>query len=359
MPARSIISCGLKADVNRSSSPSRADPSPTQAANRPGQSSSRPTPRVPRAASSRVSSDGAFPDGFDPPVREYLAYCRIECGFSEATLAAYRFDLRDLARHLAAQDLSNWGALTFERITAHLRELHAKGLAVSSIARHVAAIRVFTRWLEARGHLPDDPCEWLTQPATWRRLPNVLGVEAMRRLIEAPDEDEDPYAARDQALLEMLYASGLRASELAALTCDRLYLDVGLVRIMGKGRKERIVPVGRKALEAVIRYLRDLRPRLLRADKLTDVLFLSRTGSPLERVAIWQIVKKYARRAGLARVHPHTLRHSFATHLLVGGADLRIVQELLGHSNIQTTQVYTHVDRSHLKNVVAKHHPRP
>ena len=239
-----------------------------------------------------------------------------------------------------------------------MRELHTRGLATSYIARHVAAIRVFTRYLESIGYLERDPCEWLTQPTTWQRLPTVLGPEQMRSLLQSPQE-EDPFCLRDRAILEILYASGLRATELAELVCQHVHLDLAVVRVMGKGRKERITPVGRKAIDATRQYLTQLRPRLFKAERPTDHVFLSRTGRPLERVAVWQLVKKYAHRAGLAHVHPHTLRHSFATDLLAGGADLRIVQELLGHSNIQTTQVYTHVDRSRLKEMVRKHHPRP
>jgi integrase/recombinase XerD len=180
----------------------------------------------------------------------------------------------------------------------------------------------------------------------------------MRRLIDAP-KPEDALYLRDRAILEMLYAGGLRASELAGLDRDRLHMDLGIARIMGKGNKERIVPVGQPAIEAVEKYLEEQRPYLGRPDRETNRLFLSRTGQPITRIVVWQIVTKYARRAGLANVHPHTLRHSFATHMLAGGADLRVVQELLGHSNIKTTQVYTHVDRSRLKHVIQHFHPRP
>jgi integrase/recombinase XerD len=300
----------------------------------------------------------AIPTPFDRPVAEFLAYCKIECGFAEATLKAYASDLRDMRVWLQERGCKSWAAVDLAAIAAHLRALDAKGLAVSSIARHVATLRVFGRFLEARGLIPANPAELLTQPATWHTLPGVLGQEQMRALLAAPPP-EDALCLRDVALLELLYAGGLRASELAQLDCDRLHLDLGVARVLGKGNKERIVPIGKPALAAVRRYLAELRPRLVREGRPTSRLLLSRTGAPITRIIVWQIVARHAKRAGLHGVHPHTLRHSFATHLLAGGADLRVVQELLGHSNIKTTQIYTHVDRSRLKQVIAKCHPRP
>lgn len=291
-------------------------------------------------------------------MREFLAYCRIECGFADLTLRAYATDLRELWLWMEDQHLAGWNELTLDLLAAHLKHLHGRGLAVSSIARHVATIRVFGRFLESRGHIPQNPAELLNQPNTWRTLPGVLGGEQMLRLLASPQEG-DALHLRDVAMLELLYAGGLRASEIAELDVDRLHLDLGAARVMGKGSKERIVPIGKPALAATQRYLTQLRPRLLRPDRPTPRLLLSRTGAPITRIVVWQIVTKYARRAGLNDVHPHTLRHSFATHLLIGGADLRVVQELLGHSNIRTTQVYTHVDRTRLKQVIREFHPRP
>jgi integrase/recombinase XerD len=300
-----------------------------------------------------------LPNGpFDMPIRQFLSYCRVECGFATATLRAYALDLRDLWRWMESQGHKSWDTLTLERIAEHLRYLDAAGLALSSIARHVATIRVFGRFLEAQGILTANPAELLTQPHIWHTLPNVLGRKQVEALIAAP-QGPDAMALRDVALLELLYAGGLRASEIAALDCDRLHMDLGVARVMGKGSKERIVPIGKPALRAVKAYGDELRPKLVREGRPTSRLLLSRTGRPITRIIVWQVVVKYARRAGLHDVHPHTLRHSFATHLLAGGADLRVVQELLGHSNIQTTQIYTHVDRTRLKEVVRKCHPRP
>lgn len=306
---------------------------------------------------SKSEKPTATATAFDAPVRDFLSYCRIECGFAPATLAAYRADLVELSHWLMAKRLRGWKALSLERIADHLRYLAERGLAESSIARHVATIRVFGRFLESSGACAHNPAELLSQPATWQQLPDVLGIKDMEKLLDAPHPD-DALFLRDKAMLELLYAGGLRASELAELNVDGLHCSLGVVRVFGKGSKERIVPIGKPAINACTDYCTELRPRLLREGHPTDRLILSNNGKPLHRVAVWQIVKRHADRAGLHDVHPHTLRHSFATHLLSGGADLRVVQELLGHSNIRTTQIYTHVDATRLKEVIKKHHPR-
>lgn len=308
-------------------------------------------PASPDAAAKKTSR-------FEPPVTSFLAYIRIECGFSPATIAAYSGDLRDVWVWMVQQNHHAWTDLTPDLITAHLKFLEAKGHAVSTIARHVATIRVFCRFLKAQEHADTDPAEQLTQPQTWSRLPSVLGEAQIEKLLAAPDPDALLYL-RDVALMEMLYAGGLRASEIADLLTTGLHYELGVIRVMGKGSKERVVPLGQPALRAVRRYAEELREDLVRENAPTDHVFLSRTGQPITRIVVWQIVKRHAEKAGLSHVHPHTLRHSFATHLLAGGADLRVVQELLGHSNLKTTQIYTHVDRSRLKEVLTKFHPRP
>ena len=305
-----------------------------------------------------VAQEPSVDPGFAQPVRDFLAYCRVECGFAPATLQAYAYDLRDLIIWMVETGHGSWTALDLDRIAQHLRYLEEKGLEVSSIARHVATIRVFCKFLNSTGLLASNPADLIVQPAAWQRLPNVLAAEQIGQLIAAPDP-EDPLHLRDAAMLELLYSSGLRASEVANMETSWLHPQLGIARVMGKGNKERIVPVGKPALDAVERYATELRPQLVRPGKPTDRLLLSRTGSPITRVVVWQIVKRHARRAGLPNVHPHVLRHSFATHLLAGGADLRVVQELLGHSNIRTTQIYTHVDRTRLKQIIARCHPRP
>jgi integrase/recombinase XerD len=301
----------------------------------------------------------------DRLTRDFLAFLRIECGLSHNTLDAYGRDLRDLREELG--DAWSAASVTPRALVTHLSRLRSeRRMASSSIIRHLATIKVFSRWLVARGHLPEDPSDILERPTKWRRLPNVLSPRQLRQLVEAPRPPEDaakraapPLWLRDRAMLELMYASGLRASEVGTAALTDFHETLGVVRVTGKGSKQRLVPVGKPARDAIERYLRECRPLLLSdAGRDKGRLLLSRTGRPLERVAVWQIVSRHARAAGLGKVHPHMLRHSFATHLLAGGADLRVVQELLGHADISTTQVYTHVDGSRLKDVHRKHHPR-
>ena len=334
--------------------PATSPPRPRPLANPNPIRTNRPSPS--QASAPRKTRK---PSAFETPVRDFLTYCKIECGFSPATLAAYAGDIRDLWVELVQLGLSSWQELTHPHITDHLKNLHEqRSLELSSIARHVATIRVFCRFMHTAGVIEDNPAELLEQPATWKKLPNVMQDEQVQKLLSAPSPNDALYL-RDVALLELLYAGGLRASELADLDTNALHFELGVCRIMGKGSKERLVPIGRPALRAVQRYLDELRPDLEKPGISGERIFLSRTGQPITRVVVWQVVKRHAKRAGLKDVHPHTLRHSFATQMLAGGADLRVVQELLGHSNINTTQVYTHVDRSRLKDVVNRFHPRP
>jgi len=310
-----------------------------------------------QADSNLVQPAKLSPDMLDPLVREFLIYCKVECGFAAATILAYASDLTTFSAWRQAKQ-TPWASLTHDDLLAHMRYLEDKGLAESSLSRHVATMRVFFRYVAAQGHIPSDPAELLSQPSTWHQLPGVMSLEQIRDLLRAPNPADALYL-RDIALIEVLYSSGLRATEAAELTTGSIHVLLGITRIVGKGNKERIVPIGRPAIASVEAYQTQLRPQLIRDEHPTDRLFLSRTGRPLERVAVWQIIKRHAKRAGVPAVHPHTLRHSFATHLLAGGADLRAVQDMLGHSNIATTQIYTHVDRSRLKQVIANHHPRP
>jgi integrase/recombinase XerD len=231
------------------------------------------------------------------------------------------------------------------------------GLAPASIRRNVAALRSYFRFLVAEGHVVRDPTERLETPKRWRTLPQVLTVTEVDRLLATPSLDE-PMAFRDRAMLELAYGAGLRVSEWIGIGVKDVLFEDQLVRVFGKGSKERLVPMGRKALAAIAIYLRELRPRLERGEG-RGALFLSARGAPLSRMGAWKILRKYVDKAGIAkRVTPHTLRHSFATHLLEGGADLRAVQEMLGHADISTTQIYTHVDREYLRTVHKQYHPR-
>ncbi|HYE03236.1 MAG TPA: tyrosine recombinase [Phycisphaerales bacterium] len=331
---------------------------------------------APRAAAPAPSAALA---GLTAP---FLAFVRIECGLADNTVHAYRRDLADLLADLAARGRTDPAQITPRDLADHLAMLHReRGLESSSVIRHLATIRVFCRWMVATGRLAEDPAEALERPTRWRNLPGVLSPRQVRALLAAPAPaaEPSPDAAaegraggargvsarlrgllylRDRALLELMYACGLRASEAATLGVADLHPALGTVLVTGKGNTQRLVPVGAPALAAVTEYLARLRPLLARRRVDAGRLLLSVSGRPLERVAVWQLVRKHARAAGLRRVHPHMLRHSFATHLLAGGADLRVVQELLGHADIGTTQVYTHVDPTRLRHVHRTFHPR-
>jgi integrase/recombinase XerD len=299
---------------------------------------------------------------FAKPLREFLAYLRVEAALAPATLEAYGRDLEDLIADLRRLRVAGPRAVGPEDLAAHLRRLHRRRkLQPVSIARHLATLRVFFRYLLANGLVEDNPARLLEPPVRWTRLPGVLSPHQMKRLLAVPSPDHGRLWLRDKALLELMYAAGLRASEVGALAINEYNPTLAVLIVTGKGGKQRLVPIGKPAQAWADRYLAELRPRLAHFDDGRDRgrLMLSHTGRPLERVAVWQIVRRNALAAGLGDIHPHMLRHSFATHLLAGGADLRAVQELLGHSDISTTQIYTHVDRSRLREVVRKHHPRP
>lgn len=298
---------------------------------------------------------------FDQPVRDFLAYLRVEAGLSPATLEAYGRDVRDMVADLEEQGVAGFDAVKAEHLAEHLRRLHReRKMESTSIARHLASLRVLFRFLHANNVIRENPARLLERPTQWRRLPGVLSPKQVKALIEAPSPEMGDLWMRDRAMLELLYAGGLRATEIATLKLTDYNATLGVLIVTGKGSKQRMVPIGKPAQEWLDRYLAETRPTLMRFGDNRDEgrLMLSNTGRPLERVAVWQIVRRNAIRAGLRDVHPHMLRHSFATHMLAGGADLRVVQELLGHADIATTQIYTHVDRSRLRSVVKKHHPR-
>ena len=291
----------------------------------------------------------------DPHVKGFLLHLASERGLSDNSINAYRRDLEDAERFLLShrKALSSADALDWR---TYLQQLRRDGRATRTVARRLACIRAFLEYLEGQGIATLKIRDQLEAPKPERPLPEVLGREQVTRLINAPDP-QSPFYFRDVAILELLYACGLRASELCDLKTTDTNLSVGAVRVLGKGMKERVVPVGQAASEAIAVYLRETRPKLEREP--LEFLFLSRTGKRLNRVNLWYLVQRHARSCGLLRdVHPHVLRHCFASHLLSGGADLRIVQELLGHADIATTQIYTHVDQARLKALHKKFHPR-
>jgi len=288
-------------------------------------------------------------------VEEFLHHLWYERGLAGSTISAYQHDLSDFCASLAARD-RGIADITVLDVHEHLVELGRRGLAVASVARRLAAIRVFLRYLFAEKLLARDVVTVLESPKRWCLLPRAVHHVQVDALLNAPDPSEE-YFLRDRGLLELLYATGMRVSEAVGLSLSDINLDLGYLRCFGK-RKERIVPIGSMAIAAMREYLTEQRPGLLKPHS-GEAVFLSRTGRRLERKTAWLLVGKYAARVGLSgKLTPHTLRHTFATHMLAGGADLRIIQELLGHANVVTTQVYTHVDETRLKEVHQKYHPR-
>ncbi len=288
------------------------------------------------------------------PFLDHLAF---ERGLAARSIAAYRRDVERFLAFVEDRGVRRPDAVTGNALRDYTFHLKDAGLAATSIRRAQSALRTYFAFLLAEGVLEDDPTERLESPRVWRRLPDVLSREEVERLLEAPEEGH-PMHWRDRAILETLYATGMRVSELVELPVRALDLDERLVLVFGKGSKERLVPVGGPAVRALERYLREVRP-VLDDGRTKGRVFLNARGRPLSRQAVWNLVKEATRRAGIERrVSPHTLRHSFATHLLEGGADLAAVQELLGHADISTTQIYTHVDREYLREVHRKHHPR-
>lgn len=288
----------------------------------------------------------------------FLGYLDSECGLSPNTLEAYRRDLREFAATLTRRNVFAADGITPTVIQAHLMGLTDRGLALASIARHVVSIKVFARFLHLSGAMKEDVAGLLETPRKWQSLPGTLHAHQVEKLLEMPAAS-DPFCLRDRAILEFLYATGLRVSELAGLSLGDVNLDVGYVRCIGKGRRERIVPVGRAAIAATREYLAGSRTGLVAHRPTETALFVSRSGKRMDRTAIWRLVLRYARMAGFrGKVSPHTLRHCFATHLLQGGADLRVVQEMLGHADVATTQIYTHVDATRLTSVHRRCHPR-
>ena len=290
-------------------------------------------------------------------LESFQDYLSFERGLSAPTLDGYLRDVVRLIEYTRKRGISAPSEMTYKLLRDHVSGLTEEGYARSTVARAISSMRGYFRFLMEEGVIEVDPCEQLEAPRSERSLPSVLTVPEVQLLLSAIAID-DVASARDRAILEILYGCGLRVSELCALTLRDLDLDEGLVRVIGKGAKERLVPVGSDARVAVHRYLRALRPELDRGDT-EGRLFLNRRGRRLSRMGIWKILRRYVERAGIEkRVTPHTLRHSFATHLLEGGADLASVQEMLGHADISTTDIYTHVDRSHVRQVHKSHHPR-
>jgi len=295
---------------------------------------------------------GCFPPGL---ADQFLEYLSVEKGLAKNSLESYSLDLASYQKYLASQKVRSPDKIQRDHVVKFLVHEKKRGLQTSSMARKLVTVKLFHRFLVKERLLEEDVTSVLESPKLWKKLPQFLLPNEITALLKAPDE-RDPLGIRDRALLECLYATGIRVSEAADLTEENVNLENAFLRCRGKGGKERIVPIGRYAREAILRYLERVRPK---QKPKTSHLFIGKTGHGLSRQFIWQQIKKYARQAGIRKpITPHTLRHSFATHLLEHGADLRVVQELLGHSDISTTQIYTHVSNDRLRSVHAKYHPR-
>jgi len=296
-------------------------------------------------------------------INGFLNYLTVEKGFSENTIFAYRNDLYQLASFVEEEatkggSIPSWTGFGRQLMLSYMLNLKERGYAATTAARKVAAAKSFFGFMVAEGNLKDNPTQNVTSPKVGRSLPKPISISQVRRLLEQPTKLSTPEAKRDRAMLELLYASGMRVSELVSLNLGDIDTEGGYVRCFGKGHKERLIPIYKQAALAVAEYVTETRPHLAHSDA-EPALFLNRRGDRLTRQGLWQILKGYAKSAELDKeITPHTLRHSFATHMLSGGADLRSVQELLGHANISTTQVYTHLTTEHIRRTYEKSHPR-
>ena len=299
-----------------------------------------------------------FPENFEKEAREFKRYLLLERGLSENTSSSYLNDLKAFAEYLSAENIHGFCYATEENLNSFLYELSEMGISSKSRARYISSLRTFYKKLQSDRKIEINIAQEISLPKSERKLPDTLTYEDVEQLLEQPNIDK-PAGVRDRAILELLYACGLRVSELLTIRQRDIISEAEIIRVFGKGSKERIVPIGSSALEWIAKCQRKSRPLFMKTKDTDDILFLNQRGNPLSRMFIWKLVSKSAEQAELeVHVHPHMLRHSFATHLLEGGADLRAVQEMLGHSDISTTQIYTHLDKEFIKEVHRTFHPR-
>ena len=291
-------------------------------------------------------------------IESFLNYLIVECGLSDNTIKGYKGDLRNFSNYLQDEGIKQFQDLRAKMIVSFIEKEKQRGLSENSISRSLVTIKMLYKYMIMEGKISANPMSSVNTLKLQKHLPEVLHYKAVEEILWAPDCN-DKLGVRDKAILELMYATGARVSEVASIKVSWINFDYGYIRCQGKGSKQRIVPMGAEASKSIRRYLQEVRPLLVKMEADEPLLFLSRTGKKLRRENIWSIVKKYTIKAGIrSNISPHTLRHSFATHLLEGGADLRSVQEMLGHSNISTTQIYTHIDRKYLKSIHQKFHPR-
>ena len=310
-------------------------------------------------AEKKVNQDSVrleTPPAFEPWINEFLVWVQLEKGLSKNTIDSYETDLNQCACFLHAQGITHWKDAVLKNYSEWMASLTDGSYAVASLARKLSALRMMIQFLVAEGNLGENHTELLGNPKKKRKLPHCLTIEEIEKMLNAPDLNI-PLGKRDRALLELMYGSGLRVSEICSIPVNAVDTEEGFARVFGKGAKERVVPVGRHAIDAVRNYLHGGRP-FLQKDGTGGELFLSMRGKAISRKMVWVLVKQYAKKAGIEKkVSPHGLRHSFATHLLMGGADVRSVQEMLGHADIGTTQIYTHVGSDRLLDEHANFHP--
>ncbi len=295
---------------------------------------------------------------FDQFISEYLAVLSLEKNLSQNTINSYRNDIKNFLSFCIDNGVEDLDNITQKNISDYLEGQRKAGFESSTTARYVSSLKGFFSYLHQSGYIQKDPTEDMLSVKLSRKLPTVLSVEEIDMILDIPDV-KDKIGLRDRAILELMYSCGLRVSETINIKNSHLLFDDEIIRVFGKGSKERIVPVGSSAIKWVNNYLLNSRPFLFKRNKSEDFVFLNKRGTKLSRMGIWKIINKYVSEAGIKKeVHPHTFRHSFATHLVEGGADLRAVQEMLGHASISTTQIYTHIDRNYIKQVHKDFHPR-
>ncbi len=291
-------------------------------------------------------------------LKEYLSVLKLEKNLSENTVFSYRNDITSLIQFLENRNIKDPSEVKFKDLSSFFKSLEQIGLSSSSAARYFSSIKGFFTYLFLNNYIKENPIEKLSAPKLSKNLPSVLSVNEVNKILDSPNT-EDKIGLRDKAVLELLYACGIRVSELINIKISNLFFEEEIIRVFGKGSKERLVPIGSSAVKWINEYLLKSRPLLMKKAKSENYVFLNVRGTKLSRMGIWKIVDRYTNEAGITKeVHPHTFRHSFATHLLEGGADLRAVQEMLGHSDISTTQIYTHIDRDYIKQVHKEFHPR-
>lgn len=291
-------------------------------------------------------------------LEEYCSLLKLEKNLSENTVASYKNDISAFINFIEKNKINDFSKIKYGNISSFFKKLNEKELTGTTAAHYYSSLKGFFKYLLQNNYIKENPMEKINAPKLSRSLPQVLSIIEIDRMLSQPDCN-DKLGIRDKALLELFYACGLRVSELINLKISSLFFDEEIIRVFGKGSKERLVPIGKSALKCISDYLRRSRPLLEKKMKSENYLFLNTRGTKLSRMGVWKIVEKYAKEAGIKKeVHPHTFRHSFATHLLEGGADLRAVQEMLGHADISTTQIYTHIDREYIKQEHKQFHPR-